>query len=65
MNNLEKIEELRNWVMNGMDFEWWSDGHESFINHGTKLLEKGIELDYIKSMLSDIFDAVTNEYGDL
>ena len=64
MNTDLKI--LLDWITD--DFpnnnEWYKDGYETFIFYAGKFLEKGFTIDEIKEILSDLYSAVSQEYGD-
>lgn len=58
------MEELEKWIMEELNEEWWSDGHIAFIDSGKKMLDAGLPIDKVKEIFSDLYSAVSNEYGD-
>ena len=60
------MEDLKKWITNSLPAsgEWWGDGYLEFIDSAEKMLKAGMQPDLIKEILSDLFNAMTAEYGD-
>lgn len=59
----EDKDNLKAWIDYVMIDEWWSDGNEAFYKYGERLLERGCDLKFIKSMFLDLYHASVKEYG--
>ena len=57
------MEELARFIMEDLP-EWWSDGCDAFTESAEKMLNAGMSEDDIKEILTDLHEAVRNEYGD-
>jgi len=58
----EKISELKRWINDEEVFEWWSGGNDTFELYAEKLVNKGIDIEFIKMMFSGLYRAVLGEY---
>tara|TARA_R110000772_G_C13179742_1_gene427925 strand:+ start:117 stop:299 length:183 start_codon:yes stop_codon:yes gene_type:complete len=60
------MEKLKTWIIHDLpiDGEWWSDGYHEFIDSAEKMLKAGMEESVIKEILSDLYKAVSSEYGE-
>jgi len=58
--------ELKHWIMTALpeNGEWWSSGYETFIDVGDTLFNYGMPRHEIKETLSDLYSAVSSEYGN-
>lgn len=63
---MSKADELRTKIATiPRDDYWWGDGHETFYKIGLELVDKkGMSVDDVIEMLSSLFDAVAEEYGE-
>lgn len=60
------MKELTDFIMKELpnDGEWWSDGHQAFIELATLLRDNRVEPEIIKTHLQDIYNAVAQEFGE-
>ena len=59
------MENLKTWIETELpsNGEWWSDGYHEFIDSAEKMLKAGMDEATIKEILSDLYEAVSSEYG--
>lgn len=61
MSNRKKIEQ----VVTEFSDEWFDEeNYDAFVSVGVRLLEAGINLVEVEEMLSKLFYAVKDEYGE-
>ena len=42
---------------------WWKDGDELYLKHGKSMLEKGLTIEEVENILSDLLRGAANEFG--
>jgi len=55
-------DQVKEIVLNGLPEFYRDEGLETFIKTGVFLIEKGLTLDEVQTILTDLCEAITNEY---
>jgi len=47
------------------NYIWWNESNkDTFIESARKMLNKGFDIEEIKTILGDLYAAISNEYGN-
>ena len=61
------MEELINFIENDLqpEEEWWKDSTpETLLSCGTKMLNKGMDIEEVKHIIETLYYAISSEFGN-